>query len=156
MSSDAPGWWVDERGSEVLGCNECRRLLALAAKRHLHGHVAVGSAGAPELVPVDFTVSGIDVILQVGEGLFSHLVDRPATFEVDNGEVVAEWAEAADGQWSVVARGYASEVSQLGASVLPPEVRVPSPGRRLVRVRCDSLTGRRLAADRPLGVEDVR
>ena len=153
--ADTPGRWTDERGSEVLGRSECRRLLALAAKRHLHGHVAVGSAGAPELVPVDFAVSGTDVILQLGEGLFAHLVDRPATFEVDNGEVCEGGPEAGDGRWSVVARGYVSEVTGLGASVLPPEVRVASPGRRLVRVRCDSLTGRRLAADRLRRSDDV-
>ena len=146
MTGDVGSRWVDERGSEVLGRPECRRLLALASKHHLHGHVAVSGPGAPELVPVDFAVSGIDVVLQVGEGLFSHLVDRPATFEVDNGEAEPDGSE---GQWSVVARGYVSEVTRLAAGLLPPEVRVPSPGHRLVRLRCDSLTGRRLGAARP-------
>lgn len=142
---------VDGRGSEVLGLPECRRLLALGARQHLPGHLGIpaaippeGSNGsmphAPTVLPVDYQVLGLDLVIRVGEGLYSRIVGTLVAFEVDGVE---------EGRaWSVLARGLAHPVEP-GVLAHPPVPRVAEPGRRLVVIRTDVVSGRRLVGVRP-------
>lgn len=131
--------WVDERGSEVLGVAECRQLLAIAASKGLPGHLGVFGADAPTVLPLDYVVSGPDVVLRVGEGLFSNVAGQIVAFEVEgNGD---------DGRpWSVLVRGPALPEPDDDAWVGAPRPRVAQPGRHVVRIQAQVVTGRRLGA----------
>ncbi len=137
--------WLDERGSEVLTLPECRRLLASAAEEQRHGHLGIGTSGAPVVVPVNFVVHGPDVLVLVGEGLFSRMTGQLVAFQVD-GAASGARAPEDDAPWSVLLRGPALEESQelTEAEWLRPEV--SSPGHRLVRIRGDAISGRQLRA----------
>ncbi len=130
--------WIDERGSQVLDLAECRRLLALGAKEGLVGHLGIDQPGAPLIVPVDYAVHGPDLVVRIGEGLSERVRDHP---------LVAVEVEGLGppSAWSVLVRGEAIEVTEswLGeeSGALP---RVPLPGHRIVRIRADVVTGRRL------------
>lgn len=117
---------------------ECRRLLALGSKQGLHGHLGIAGQGAPVVLPIDYTMDGPDVIVQIGEGLFHSLTEHGlVAFLVDgieNGRV-----------WSVLVRGYSSAVDHVPTGSDSPHPRVLAPGRRLVRIRSDVVTGRRFA-----------
>jgi len=137
--------WIDERGSEVLDLSECRRLVALAAKRHHHGHLGIGTDGAPVVVPLDFGVRDGGVILQVGEGLFAKLNGKLVAFQVDNSTVGPSSSDVSpEGRWSVLLRGLAVEVDAGSAGTGLPEPRIAEPGHRIVYVRSDVVTGRRI------------
>jgi hypothetical protein len=139
--------WIDERGSQVLELGECRRLLALAAKEQRHGHlgIAEGADHAPTVLPVNYTMSGPDIVVVVGEGLFQNINNRLVAFEVDgvdrHGEVFGTPDETA---WSVLARGLASEELRPAPGLPLPIPEVAEPGHRRVRIRTDLLTGRKL------------
>lgn len=137
--------WIDERGSEVLPLAECRRLLALGAKQHHHGHLGVPTEGAPLVLPSDYAVHGMDVLIQIGEGLFDKVHDRLVAFQVDHSpDDPGDSDPDAGVQWSVLVRGLASELDQAVGRDHLPQPRVARPGRRLVHVRGDIVTGRRL------------
>lgn len=142
--------WTDERGSEVLDPAECRRLLAIGAKEHRHGHVAVNGGAAPVVLPVDYSIHDSDVILRVGQGLFSGLVDRLVTFQVD-GTVASRGLQGIEDlcEWSVMAQGLATEVDRGTVGGHIPRPRVADPGNRWIRIRTDVLSGRRLTRPGP-------
>ncbi len=134
--------WIDERGSSVLERGECLRLLALGSKERRHGHLGVGQAGAPLVLPLDYVVHGPDVVVLMGEGLFARVEQAGlVAFQVDG--------EAGGNQWSVLVRGLAGVEDDGGAGAEWPVPRVASPGHRLVRIRTDVITGRRFAAGAP-------
>lgn len=139
--------WTDERGSEVLAPPECRQLLAIGAKEHLHGHLAVADGTVPVVLPLDFAVHECDIIIQVGEGLFSSLVGRLVAFQVD-GRLGHQGLCGVEDvcEWSVLAQGLATEVAADSLGPHAPHPRVARPGHRTVRIRTDVLTGRRLHA----------
>ena len=93
--------WIDERGSEVLSIGECRRLLALGAKHHLPGHLGVPTSSAPLVLPVDYSVVGEDVVVQIGKGLFGRIVDRLVAFQVDDVSDTQEIGQSGT-RWSVL------------------------------------------------------
>jgi hypothetical protein len=130
--------WIDERGSDVLEAPECRQLLAIGAARHLPGHLAIAGEGddAPTILPVDYAVSQPDALIRVGEGLFRQLIGKLVAFEVE--------APDDDPPWSIVVRGLATEATDGEFGSRLPTPRVSEPGRRLVRIRTDVITGRRL------------
>ena len=137
--------WIDERGSEVLLLPECRRLLALAAKQHRHGHLGIPTGTAPVVLPLDFGVQNNQVILQVGEGLLGRIQGRLVAFQVDNSTGGTSWTDVdPEGRWSVLVRGPATEIELGSVSSGLPEPRVAEPGHRLVQVRPDVVTGRRI------------
>jgi len=144
--------WIDERGSEVLGLPECRRLLALGAKRHHHGHLGVPTDSAPLVLPVDYAVHDSEVVIQIGERLFDKVNGRIVAFQVDYSfDGLARDGGSPEGRWSVLLRGLASEIDSPIAGSQFPEPRVAEPGHRLVGVRGDVVTGRRL---RPPGPDE--
>ncbi len=139
--------WIDERGSEVLPLPECRRLRAWAAKRHHPGHLVIATADAPVVLPLDFGVHGADLILQVGDGLFDRMDGQLVAFQVDNSAGGPETSQGdPEGRWSVLVRGLATEVDEASAGSGLPEPRVAQPGHRIVQVRADVVTGRRIHA----------
>ena len=137
--------WIDERGSEVLPLPECRRLLALAAKEHRHGHLGISTEDAPVVLPLDFGVHEDHVILQVGDGLFGMVNEKLVAFQVDNSTGGPSWSDVdPEGRWSVLVRGPATEVEVGSVSDDLPEPRIAEPGHRVVQVRADVVTGRRI------------
>ena len=138
--------WIDDRGSEVLELPECQRLLAVAAKARRYGHLGISQSDAPLVLPVDFAVHGPDVLVRVGENLFGRMLGGLVAFEVDGTE--SDLGQGNNGSaraWSVLVRGLAIEEddSLLGGHL--PAPRVAEPGHRLIRIRADVVTGRRLA-----------
>ncbi len=131
----------------MLDIAECRRLLAVGAKEHRHGHVAAADGPVPFILPVDYSVDDSDVIIQVGEGLFSGLVDRLVAFEVD-GSLAKRGLQGIESvsEWSVMAQGLATEIHNRSFASHSPHPRVAEPGHRLLRIRTDVLSGRRLSA----------
>jgi len=141
--------WIDERGSEVLGLAECRRLLAVGAKRHHHGHLGISTDGAPLVLPIDYAVHESEVVLHIGQELFDRVNGRLVAFQVDDSsDGLQQDGGGPEGRWSVLVRGLAREMEWASAGTHLPEPRVAEPGRRLVHVRGDVVTGRRL---RPAG-----
>lgn len=144
--------WIDERGSDVLGLQECLRLLAVGALEHRPGHLGIaaepppwqaGASGgdAPTVLPVDYAFTGRDVVIRVGEGLFTKIADKLVAFEVDGVE------EGRD--WSVLIRGLAQPIESVDVGPRLPVPRVAEPGRRFVRIRSDVVRGRRLGMAAP-------
>jgi hypothetical protein len=131
--------WIDERGSEVLGLAECRRLMALAAKQGRTGHLGIPQDGAPLVLPINFGVHGPDLVVRIGDGLFDRVGHaRLVALQVDDSD--------AERPWSVLVRGQAIEEgpSWPGADAFLPQV--AEPGRRIIRIRADVVTGRRLGS----------
>lgn len=137
--------WLDQRGSEILQPSECRRLLALAAKQGVVGHLAVShETGPPVVRPVCFGYDarhGHTIVLRLGEGTLAKLVvGEVVTFEVDH--VDADRGVA----WSVLVRGLATlpGVEQTARlSDTGPIPLVPEPGETIVLVRVGLISGRR-------------
>jgi len=137
--------WIDDRGSEILGLAECRRLLAVGAKQHRHGHLGIPGEGAPVVEPLDYAVHGHDVIVRIGEALFRRMVGQLVAFQVDgSGDQPGHADVEGERQWSVLVQGLAHEEDgqSLGSQVPVPSV--ANPGARLLRIRADVVTGRRL------------
>lgn len=138
--------WIDERGSEVLDLPECRRLLALAAKEHHHGHIGIPAGEeAPTVLPLNYILWDLDVVVVVGEGLFHRLVNRLVSFQVDGSDSPQSSFGGGDTRlWSVLVRGLATEERHPDADRLLPVLEVAEPGHRVVRIRTDVMTGRKL------------
>jgi hypothetical protein len=143
--------WLDERGSDVLGLAECRRLMAFGVKAGLHGHLATCQAGDVAVVPVDYTMSGNDVIVLIGEGLFGRVRNQLVAFQVDGTGASAGLTGEPVRAWSVLVRGFAAEEDGTRL-VSKPVPHVVEPGHRLVRIRADVVTGRRLGMSAASGV----
>lgn len=138
--------WIDERGSEVLDVPECRRLLALGVKQHLHGHIGIPAGEeAPTVLPLNYAIWDLDLVVVVGEGLFHRLANRLVAFQVDGSDTPQGTFGGGDTRlWSVLVRGLATEERGTQADRLPPATQVTEPGQRVVRIRTDVMTGRKL------------
>jgi nitroimidazol reductase NimA-like FMN-containing flavoprotein (pyridoxamine 5'-phosphate oxidase superfamily) len=137
--------WIDDRGSEVVPISECRRLLAIGAKMRFHGHLGISKEGAPLVLPLDYVADGSDVIIRVGDQIVRHIDGELVAFQVDN----AAYEQATDGNgtegtWSVLVRGLVTGWPEPPEGVDLPHPRVAEPGHRLLRIRGDVITGRRL------------
>jgi pyridoxamine 5'-phosphate oxidase-like protein len=104
--------WIDDRGSEVLTLSEWRRLLAVAAKEHRHGHLGVAKDRAPLVLPVAYAVHGPDVVLRIGEGLFHQVDTRLVAFQVDGVTKMGGVEGDQSKTWSVLIQGLAIEDGQ--------------------------------------------
>lgn len=137
--------WVDERGSEVLTAAECRALLYLGYEQHRFGHLGIPSEGAPFVLPMDYGLSGPDVLVKVGLNVLGQATGRLVAFQVDGASdpPVGERA-GREHRWSVLVRGLATKISSLPDDALVPRPHVACPGESYLRIRSDVVTGRRL------------
>ena len=127
---------VDHAGLEVLDRVECRRLLDAGGV----GRVAL--AGDPPVVrPVNFVLDGDRIVIRTGPGVLvaSAVEQRLATFEIDHARNVDHHG------WSVIASGPLSLVAADEDTLsLPLRAWAPHGRDRLVAIRIDELSGRRL------------
>jgi nitroimidazol reductase NimA-like FMN-containing flavoprotein (pyridoxamine 5'-phosphate oxidase superfamily) len=130
---------VDKNGLEVLGRDECLRLLATAPI----GRVGLSSAALPTVLPVTFRLVGDRILFRTGHGSKLDAATRQAVvaFEVDDFDL--------DGHsgWSVVAVGVAQHVAADGIDELDLvhiARWIPSPADRLVAISTEIVSGRRL------------
>jgi nitroimidazol reductase NimA-like FMN-containing flavoprotein (pyridoxamine 5'-phosphate oxidase superfamily) len=131
---------TDRHGLEVLGLDECLRLLATRP----FGRLAYLDAGAPSIVPVNHLVDGASIVLRSLDGgkLGAAIFERPVAFQVDDLEVSSRSG------WSVVLRGRAEVVDDEAAAGYEAWLdswAVGSGSRTTwIRIAADEVTGRRL------------
>jgi nitroimidazol reductase NimA-like FMN-containing flavoprotein (pyridoxamine 5'-phosphate oxidase superfamily) len=139
-----PGEGEGEGGPGVLtrlDPEQCRTLL----RSRTVGRLAyVARAGVPDVVPVNYSVHGDDLLLRSGPGPKLQAAERREVVAVQ----VDDLDEQAHAGWSVVVHGRAERLHVAEAAQLPEEV-LPRPwasGPRsaVVRVRVQRLDGRRL------------
>ena len=94
---------VDRNGLEVLGRDDCLRLLALATL----GRIGFTSGALPTVLPVSFHFDGERILVRTGRGsqLDDALQDVVVAFEVDDFDPIHHSG------WSVAVTGVATEVS---------------------------------------------
>jgi nitroimidazol reductase NimA-like FMN-containing flavoprotein (pyridoxamine 5'-phosphate oxidase superfamily) len=132
---------TDRHGLEVLGLDECLRLLATRP----FGRLAYLDAGAPSIVPVNHLVDGATVALRSLDGgkLGAAIFERPVAFEVDDLKVTERSG------WSVVVHGRAEVVSDEDAAGYEAwlDSWAVGDGARTtwIRIVADEVTGRRFA-----------
>ena len=59
----------DQRGSELLGEDECKRLLASAGASGHIGRLAISREGSPYVIPVNFSYHEEAILIRLGPGL---------------------------------------------------------------------------------------
>lgn len=142
--------WIDERGSEVLELPECRRLLALGAREGRHGHLGIADDVAPTVLPVNYAMHDLDIVILVGEGLFQRIDEQLVAFQVDGITRAGSLGLHEVTPWSVLVQGLAMEEPVLAVGRQDPVVEVAEPGHRVIRIRTDVVTGRRLGRQEPV------
>jgi nitroimidazol reductase NimA-like FMN-containing flavoprotein (pyridoxamine 5'-phosphate oxidase superfamily) len=131
---------TDRHGLEVLGLEECLRLLATRP----FGRLAYLDAGAPSIVPVNHLVDGASVVLRSLDGgkLGAAIFERPVAFEVDDLQV------AERSGWSVVVHGRAEVIEDEAAVAYEKWLDSWAAGDEArtswIRIVADEVTGRRL------------
>lgn len=132
----------DSGGLEILSEQECRNLLAGS----LLGRIVFTDRALPAIQPVNFLVSGGDVIIRTSSGSKLAAAARNAVvaFEVDQFD-----ADARTG-WSVVVVGHARVVSENGAlsrlRSLPLDSWVPGERDHYIAITPELISGRRIPA----------
>ncbi|MGO8863886.1 MAG: pyridoxamine 5'-phosphate oxidase family protein [Acidimicrobiales bacterium] len=135
----------DQRGSEVIGEEECRRLLELSGTSGEVGRLGVNRDGPPHIIPVNFSFCDDQILIRLGPGFAAHHLDgEVVTFEIDHVEPSSKKG------WSVSTEGTArlvpyDEVARLGRNV--PRPIVMCPGMRVFSIRLDVISGRSLRHD---------
>jgi nitroimidazol reductase NimA-like FMN-containing flavoprotein (pyridoxamine 5'-phosphate oxidase superfamily) len=130
----------DQRGSELLGEDECKRLLASAGASGQTGRVALEREGSPYLIPVNFSYYEGAILIRLGPGFAAHHLDGAnVTFEIDDAEPYERKG------WSVLVEGHATlmtyeEIARLGRNI--PRPIVASPGVRMFSLRPETINGR--------------
>jgi CBS domain-containing protein/nitroimidazol reductase NimA-like FMN-containing flavoprotein (pyridoxamine 5'-phosphate oxidase superfamily) len=131
---------MDDDGLELLSEEECRQLLSQGSL----GRVAVAVGAIALVFPVNYLMSGDDVLFWTAEGtkLRAAVDNRVVTFEVDHVDAVTETG------WSVLAVGPAQERAEpaVVAGAMAAGLRSWAPGDRshLVAISAEILTGRRI------------
>ena len=130
----------DQHGSEILGEEECWRLLERAGASGQVGRIAINREGSPYLIPVNFSVFDEMILIRLRPGFAAHhLNGATVTFEIDHAEPYSKRG------WSVELEGPArlltyEEVARLGRNV--PDPLVMYPGMRVFSIRSDRISGR--------------
>jgi len=132
---------IDDRtGLEALGQDECLRLL----RGQGVGRVAVVAGGRPLIFPVNYVVDGTTIVFRTDEGAKLDGVTSGfnAAFEIDGTDGLYHTG------WSVMVSGAgrhvvdATEIAAL--SELPLRPWAPGEKAHWVRIRPDTITGRRI------------
>ena len=130
---------IDRNGLEVLGRDECVRLLATRTI----DRIGISSEALPMILPVNYVVADGQVLLRTGMGTKLEAAVRRTVvaFEVD------EIDEDRGTGWSVVVTGVTdarapTEVD--GEALACLERWVPGPDGRVVAVSLERISGRRL------------
>jgi uncharacterized protein len=129
--TEQPGWLSEIPRDEAL---------TLLAGRTLGRLAYVGRAGQPDVVPVNYTLDGEDVLFRTGPGPKLQAAEREdvVAFEVDDVD------EQARSGWSVVVVGRARLEPVAPDAGRGPEPWAGGPRRHLVRIVPVRVTGRRL------------
>jgi len=144
---------IDRRtGLEELDRAECLELLAHAPL----GRIGVVVGGRPIVLPVNFTLDGEAIVMRTDEGTKLYAArTSPVAFECDGIDVTYHTG------WSVLVQGRAEEVRNAvdiaRLDRLPLGPWCPGPKPTWLRVRSQSITGRRIPAHgRQFTQEDFR
>jgi nitroimidazol reductase NimA-like FMN-containing flavoprotein (pyridoxamine 5'-phosphate oxidase superfamily) len=141
---------VDRNGLEVLGREECLRLLGSMTL----GRIGVSSGALPCVLPVNFRLVDEQVVFRTGVGTKLESATRNAVvaFEVDHMDPMSHEG------WSVVVTGVAREVvdeddrAELETDRIPRWA--PHGDGRVVAVSTDIISGRRIVAGLQTGGDD--
>lgn len=132
---------VDRNGLEVLGGDECLRMLETVCV----GRLGLTSGALPTVLPVNYRMVGNQVVFRTSSGSKLAAAARNAVvaFEADDLDPVSRTG------WSVLVVGVAREVPEDGALAEQADVDrwAPGHGDRLVAVSTDVVSGRRLRPD---------
>ncbi|MFG2006213.1 pyridoxamine 5'-phosphate oxidase family protein [Spirillospora sp. NPDC048911] len=132
----------DHSGLEILGDAECWTLLTAAPL----GRIVFTDRALPAIQPVNFVVSGEDVIIRTSPGSKLAAVTRGTivAFEVDDFDTTTRTG------WSVVAVGPARTVTDpqdlAALKRLPLHSWVPNVRDNFIRIHPEILSGRRIPA----------
>jgi nitroimidazol reductase NimA-like FMN-containing flavoprotein (pyridoxamine 5'-phosphate oxidase superfamily) len=132
---------TDRNGLEVLGREECFRLLASQAV----GRIGVTSGALPVVLPVNFALAGEWIVVRTGRGtkLEAATSRTVVAFEVDHIDAHGETG------WSVLVTGVAEEVTRPDEMErfrrLPLRRWAPGTADRFIRISTEIMTGRRIA-----------
>ena len=138
-TSHTDGVTTDASGTAILDSHACLGLLRTCDV----GRLAVSITDLPDIFPINYVVDHGDVVFRTAEGtkLAAALVGHGVAFEVDGYD--ADAGEA----WSVVVKGYATEIEQMherfDALDLPLFPWHAAPKHRFVRIEPVDITGRR-------------
>jgi hypothetical protein len=130
---------TDASGTTILDSHACLGLLRTCEV----GRLAVSITDLPDIFPINYVVDRGNLVFRTAEGtkLAAALVGRGVAFEVDGYD--ADAGEA----WSVVVKGYATEIEQMhecfDALDLPLFPWHASPKHHFVRIEPVEITGRR-------------
>lgn len=130
---------MDRNGLEVLGREECLRLLASATL----GRVVVTTGALPSVLPVNFQLDRDRILFRTGVGtkLDAATDNAVVAFEVDEIDAGARTG------WSVVVTGVARELTDVGlaeAQRLALTRWAPGDDHRIVAISIDIVSGRRI------------
>jgi uncharacterized protein len=131
---------VDHNGLEVLGRDECLRLLGTATL----GRIGVTSGALPTVLPINFRFDGGKILFRTGVGtkLDAATQNAVVAFEVDEIDAIAHTG------WSVVVRGVARELTdpdELVEAQRPPLARwARGEDHRVVAISPEIVSGRRI------------
>ena len=145
-AADAEHRKHDCNGLEVLSRQQCLQLVA----HHHIGRVVFTDHALPVALPVNFALLGDDVVFRTATGakLSAALAKSVVAFQVDHIDPVSETG------WSVLIQGWATHITRPDELALVQTLPLKSwaPGERwhFVRIRCEIVSGRRLAARAPL------
>ena len=131
---------IDRNGLEVLGRDECLKLLGTATL----GRIGVTSGALPTVLPVNFRFDGRRILFRTGEGTKLEAATNNAVvaFEVDEMDPLAHTG------WSVVVQGVArglTDPEELADTRRPPIARwAPGEDRCVVAISPEIVSGRRI------------
>lgn len=131
---------IDRNGLQVLGREECLRLLASATL----GRIGITSGALPTVLPVNFRLVGDEIVFRTGGGskLEAATDNTVVAFEVDDMDPV--WHTG----WSVVVTGMArvvtdpADLARIEASSIPHWA--PDHADRVVAISTEMVSGRRI------------
>jgi len=132
---------TDRNGLEVLGTDECLRLLRSASL----GRIGITSRALPVILPVNYRVDDRWILFRTSPGTKLDAATRNAVvaFEVDQVDPVYHSG------WSVLVTGVATDATSGAADDADDEMSAtprwaPGHRERLVAISIDEISGRRL------------